>query len=337
MEARDSVCSAQLINVGGLNVAYHVDGPKDAPVVVCIHGSMNTRKVWIYPLAPTHVRIVALTRLGYGESDNPDLKTYGYDMVVTIVKEILDALSVDKFHVIGHSAGGPGALACKAMLPERCMKCLVISGDSEYATAPTLNTADFGCCTPGRCCGSCGLCCVLPCVLKPMLGGCCTCCCPCFSSYKADPIKAEPPKELVKQCGLTPGDMDDLAQLGDQGQQYLAYHFKMMDDSTHKGHKLNGVKSDTIAQNKAWPFKVALTDGTVSGADVEIWTSDLDKTVKRAVSEYTQSLIPGSTLHVASGLSHMGLLFPNFMAQRFAALVAVKDAIGDAPKQEQMQ
>jgi hypothetical protein len=131
--------------------------------------------------------------------------------------------------------------------------------------------------------------------------------------------------------------MDDLAQLGDAGQQYLAYHFKMMDDATRKGRKLNGLKSDLVANNKAWPFKAALTDGkVVPGSDVEIWTSPLDMTVKQAVSEYTQSLIPGSTLQVASGSSHMGFLFPSFMAKRFADLAADQAATSDAPQQAQM-
>merc|ERR1711920_203990 len=170
-----------------------------------------------------------------------------------------------------------------------------------------------------------------------MLGGCCSCCRPCFSSYTADPIKAEPDKKIVKQLGLTQGDNDDLAQLGDEGQQYLAYHVKMVDDSTRKGRRLNGVKADFIAQNKAWPFKAALVDGKVPGADVEVWTSDLDKVVKKEVSQYTQSLIPGSTLHIAPGLSHVGLLFPSFMAQRFAALAAGGASAADAPAQEQMK
>ena len=41
---------------------------------------------------------------------------------------VLDALDVERFHTIGGSGGGPHALACAALLPERVIAAATIAG-----------------------------------------------------------------------------------------------------------------------------------------------------------------------------------------------------------------
>lgn len=48
---------------------------------------------------------------------------------------VLDAIGADSFLTLGWSAGGPYALACAALLPERCRAALTLAGLAPYGGA----------------------------------------------------------------------------------------------------------------------------------------------------------------------------------------------------------
>lgn len=319
MLRRAAECPVQFVETAHGKFAFHVEGPEDAPVVVAVHGSNMSRKQWIFPFPPKDVRIVAITRAGYDESDDINPRKFEYEMTADIVKAILAKLSIDQFHVVGHSGGGPHAIAIKALLSPQCQRCIVLAGESEYVTDPKIDPVGMRCLGPRGCCGSCGLCCFLPCGMKCAFGGCCSCC----SAWKEAPLMEKPPPEHYKY-----NLEGDLAQLGDNGDEYACYAMKDMDDTMKGGRKLNGLILDFWAPKKGWNFIPKLSDGTISGADVEIWAGELDTTVPLKVSEHNHSLIPGSTLHVAKGVGHTGVGFPLFATDRFMSLA------GKAPLQQ---
>jgi pimeloyl-ACP methyl ester carboxylesterase len=63
------------------------------------------------------VRLITFDRPGYGESDRQEFRQVAD--VVPDVEAIADALGVEQFAVLGRSGGGPHALACAALLPDR--------------------------------------------------------------------------------------------------------------------------------------------------------------------------------------------------------------------------
>ena len=67
--------------------------------------------------ASSRVRLVTVDRPGVGGSDVLLRRTYG-DWPSDVV-ELADALEVERFGVVGWSAGGPYAAACAARIPER--------------------------------------------------------------------------------------------------------------------------------------------------------------------------------------------------------------------------
>jgi len=87
--------------------------------------------------------LIAITRAGYGESDDVDCESYSYEVLVGDIRAVVDSLGVDKFHVLGHSSGGPCALAVKYLISDRCRKCIVLAGDTEYATNEELDPMAF--------------------------------------------------------------------------------------------------------------------------------------------------------------------------------------------------
>lgn len=77
------------------------------------------------------VRLITFDRPGYGWSDRLISRTVAD--VVPDVRAIADALGIDKFAVVGRSGGGPHALACAALLPERVTRAGVLVSLAPWA------------------------------------------------------------------------------------------------------------------------------------------------------------------------------------------------------------
>ena len=77
------------------------------------------------------LRLVTYSRPGYGGSaPRPRPGTYADDVSESVA--VLDHLGVDEFLTAGWSGGGPRALACAALLPERCRAAVTIAGVAPY-------------------------------------------------------------------------------------------------------------------------------------------------------------------------------------------------------------
>lgn len=111
--------------------AYDTGGD-GARVVVWHHGTPNIGappKPLFAASDRLGIRWVSYDRPGYGGSTprpGRDFAAAGGD-----VAAVADALGIDRFAVMGHSSGGPHALACAALLPDR-----VIGAVSASAMAP---------------------------------------------------------------------------------------------------------------------------------------------------------------------------------------------------------
>jgi len=87
------------------------------------------------------VRLVILDRPGYGNSDNPPLG-YSYSQWADDLAQLADSLNMPRFCVVGHSSGGPYALAAAAVLKDRVLACGSVSGDPPYAHPEAKAIAD---------------------------------------------------------------------------------------------------------------------------------------------------------------------------------------------------
>jgi pimeloyl-ACP methyl ester carboxylesterase len=86
------------------------------------------------PLFPAAARLgirwVSYDRPGYGGSTPyPDRDVAS---AAACVSAVADALSIDRFAVMGHSGGGPHALACGALLPERVLGVVSVAGLAPF-------------------------------------------------------------------------------------------------------------------------------------------------------------------------------------------------------------
>jgi pimeloyl-ACP methyl ester carboxylesterase len=76
------------------------------------------------------IRWISYDRPGYGGSTprpSRDVASAAAD-----TSAVADALSIDRFAVMGHSSGGSHALACAALLPERVLGVVVVAGMAPF-------------------------------------------------------------------------------------------------------------------------------------------------------------------------------------------------------------
>ena len=76
------------------------------------------------------LRWVSYDRPGYGGSGPHDGRTVA--SAAADVAAIADALGIGRFAVLGHSGGGPHALACAALLPERVIAAVSVSAPAPF-------------------------------------------------------------------------------------------------------------------------------------------------------------------------------------------------------------
>jgi pimeloyl-ACP methyl ester carboxylesterase len=77
------------------------------------------------------LRLVTYSRPGYGASDpRPEAGVFVDDVADSVA--VLDHLGVDEFLTAGWSGGGPRALACGVLLPERCRAVATVAGVAPY-------------------------------------------------------------------------------------------------------------------------------------------------------------------------------------------------------------
>lgn len=122
---------------GGVLHAYDTgpatapDGRPALPLVWC-HGTPNIGappRPLLGPARRLGLRFVAYDRPGYGGSTARPDRSVG--SAAADVAAVLDALGLDRCAVVGHSGGGPHALACAALLPGR-----VVAAVSGAGLAP---------------------------------------------------------------------------------------------------------------------------------------------------------------------------------------------------------
>ena len=97
-----------------------MEAGRGAPVVL-LHGLGATKASFlptVAALAPDH-RVVAIDLLGFGDSDKPIAAGYDPRFFARGVEALLDALGIERAHVVGNSMGGRVALEVGLRTPER--------------------------------------------------------------------------------------------------------------------------------------------------------------------------------------------------------------------------
>ncbi|MBM0234521.1 alpha/beta fold hydrolase [Micromonospora sp. STR1_7] len=128
-----------VVTPDGRYLTVETSGASDGAVVVLLHGTPGSRsgpRPRAIALHHLGVQLVCYDRPGYGDSDRHEGRRVAD--TAADVAAIADDLGVDRFAVVGRSGGGPHALACAALLPDRITRAAVLVGLAP-AGAPDLD------------------------------------------------------------------------------------------------------------------------------------------------------------------------------------------------------
>ena len=127
----------------GRKLAFAEFGDVGGAPIFFFHGLPGTR-LYRHPddalTASMGVRLITIDRPGFGLSDfQPNRSLLDWP---NVVESLADALQIDRFAVLGHSAGGPYAAACAYQLPHRVTAAAIAAGlPSMLDTARTAKPA----------------------------------------------------------------------------------------------------------------------------------------------------------------------------------------------------
>jgi pimeloyl-ACP methyl ester carboxylesterase len=126
----------------GRRLAYAVWGDPDGETVFLFHGAPGSRLFAPDPVttAEAGVRLVTVDRPGYGGSDRQAGRSI-LDWPIDLL-QVADRLEVARFAVVGHSSGGPYALACALRMPDRISGVAVVSSVAPNDDRPPRDSDD---------------------------------------------------------------------------------------------------------------------------------------------------------------------------------------------------
>src|SRR5438445_6940451 len=109
--------------IDGIKIFYREAGPKDAPVVLLLHGFPTSSHMFrnLIPALADRYRVIAPDYPGYGQSDMPDRATFKYtfDRFGELVDGLLDQLGVTKFAMYVMDYGAPVGWRLALKHPDR--------------------------------------------------------------------------------------------------------------------------------------------------------------------------------------------------------------------------
>jgi pyruvate dehydrogenase E2 component (dihydrolipoamide acetyltransferase) len=140
--AEDDEPTPQLVEVGGRTISYLTLAPEEpaGDPVVLVHGFGGDKNSWLFvqqPLAETHA-VHALDLPGHGASDK-DVGDGSLHTLAEAVVGFLDAVGVERAHLVGHSLGGAVIAAAARKAPGRVASLTLLApagftpeADAEY-------------------------------------------------------------------------------------------------------------------------------------------------------------------------------------------------------------
>ncbi len=93
----------------GIELDVVDQGPRDAPVLIFLHGFPESHRTWRHQIAHLsgRFRCIAPDQRGYRGSSKPqDVASYATGLLIGDVFHLADAVGVDQFTVVGHDWGG---------------------------------------------------------------------------------------------------------------------------------------------------------------------------------------------------------------------------------------
>jgi pimeloyl-ACP methyl ester carboxylesterase len=122
------------IKADGIDVFYRTAGPKDAPVILLLHGFPSSSFMFrnLIPLLSNKYRVIAPDIPGYGFTTVPEERKYVYtfDNLAKTIKAFLDVLEVKRFAPYMFDYGAPITIRLALAYPESISAIITQNGNA---------------------------------------------------------------------------------------------------------------------------------------------------------------------------------------------------------------
>ena len=288
----------------GRTLEVAVSGPSGGTPLVVHHGTPGERSQYPPFAAAAHergLRFVSYSRPGYAGSSRHPGRAVADCAADTAA--ILERLGADRCYTAGASGGGPHALACAALLPDRVLACATIAGVAPFdaggldfmAGMGKENHEEFGAALAG------------PAELEAYL------------EREARPLATVGGPELAAALGDLVSPVDVAALSGD-----FAAHLA---DSLHLvvSGGIWGWFDDDLAFTRPWGF-----DLDAVRVPVTVWQGDQDRMVPFAHGRWLAAHVPGARARLLPGEGHLSIAVAAFGDIVGELLAAVPDPAAPA-------
>jgi len=111
------------VKVDGLSIFYREAGPKDAPVILLLHGLPSSSRMYepLLSRLADRYRLIAPDYPGFGHSDWPDPTKFAYtfDRCAEIMNHFTEAIALPRYSLYMQDYGGPVGFRMAMSHPER--------------------------------------------------------------------------------------------------------------------------------------------------------------------------------------------------------------------------
>jgi pimeloyl-ACP methyl ester carboxylesterase len=111
------------VKVDGLSMFYREAGPREAPTILLLHGLPPSSRMFepLFKRLANDYHLVAPDYPGYGHSDWPDPKEFGYtfDRIASVMTDFSQTLGLSKYTLYRQDYGGPVGFRMALAHPER--------------------------------------------------------------------------------------------------------------------------------------------------------------------------------------------------------------------------
>ncbi|QPD06038.1 MAG: Alpha/beta hydrolase [Candidatus Nitrospira kreftii] len=122
------------VKVDGVDVFYREAGPKDAPVLLLLHGFPTSSHMYrnLIPQLADKYRVIAPDYPGFGQSGMPDRSKFAYtfDNYAQVVDKLIHQLGVNRYALYVMDYGAPVGFRLAAKNPERVLALIVQNGNA---------------------------------------------------------------------------------------------------------------------------------------------------------------------------------------------------------------
>ena len=121
--------------VDGVKMFYREAGPRDAPIILLLHGFPSSSRMFstLFPLLSSRYRVIAPDFPGFGHSDAPSPKEFSYtfDHLADCVGKLLGQLNISRYTLYVQDYGGPVGFRLATANPERVSALVIQIGGTS--------------------------------------------------------------------------------------------------------------------------------------------------------------------------------------------------------------